>query len=164
MAGTDTQKFINLLETMFGDADLEDLDPKELETSTLKDLHQAAAKAEEASVSKEHGDIPADNITRVVIRTTPVPIEFRIPEISLPESENIKVPSVANPAKKISRFYYNCKHCNKSSQNKASMMTHMRQCINVKMVCGGCAKEYDSADYIEKHLNEAYKGDVDFNQ
>ena len=140
------------------------MDPEELETSTLKVLHHAATKAKEASVSKEHGDIPSDNITHVIVRTTPVPIEFGIPELSLPESENVKVPSMANPAKKVSRFYYNCKHCNKSSQNKASMMTHTRRCINIKLICGGSAKEYDSADYIEKHLNETHKGDIDFNQ
>ena len=77
------------------------------------------------------------------------------------ESENVKIPSVANPAKKISRFYYNCKHCTKSSQNKVSMMMHTRQCINIKLVCGGCSKEYDSADYMEKHINEAHGGDID---
>ena len=37
---------------MFGDLDLEDLDLEELETTVTKDLHQAAAQAEEASVSK----------------------------------------------------------------------------------------------------------------
>ena len=31
---------------MFGDADIEDLDPENLETSKVKDLHQAAAQAE----------------------------------------------------------------------------------------------------------------------
>ena len=146
---------------MFGNLDLEDLDPEELETTATKNLHQAATQAEEASVSQEHGPIPADKITRVEVRTTLVPIEFRIPEISVPESENVKIPSVANLAKKISRFYYNCKHCTKSSQNKVSMMMHIRQCINIKLVCGGCSKEYDLANYMEKHINEAHGGDVD---
>ena len=146
---------------MFGDLDLEDLDLEELETTMTKNLHQAVAQAEEASVSQEHGPIPADKVTRVEVRTTPVPIEFRIPKTSVPESENVKIPSIANPAKKISRFYYNCKHCTKSSQNKASMMTHMHQYINIKLVCGGCSKEYDSADYMEKHINEAHGGDID---
>ena len=161
LAGTNTQKFINLLEDMFGDLDLEDLDPEELETTATKNLCQAVAQAEEASISQEHGPIPADKVTHVEVRTTSVPIEFGIPEISVPESENVKIPSVANPAKKISRFYYNCKHCTKSSQNKVSMLTHTRRCINIKLVCGGCSKEYDSADYMEKHINEAHGGDVD---
>ena len=147
LVDTNTQKFINLLEDMFGDLDLEDLDPEELETTVTKTLHQAVAQAEEASVSQDHGPIPADKVTRIEVRTTSVPIEFRIPEISVLDSENVKIPSIANPAKKISRFYYNCKHCTKSSQNKMSMMMHMRRCINIKLVCGGCSKEYDSADY-----------------
>ena len=145
---------------MFGDLDPEDLDPEELETSATKDLHQAVAQAEEAAVSQEHGPIPDDRVTRGIVRTTPVPIEFRIPEISVPESENVKIPSIANPAKKISRFYYNCKHCTKSSQNKA----HTHWCINIKLVCGGCDKEYDSANYMEKHINEIHGGDINFKQ
>ena len=101
LAGTNTQKFINLLVDMFGDLDLEDLDPEELETTATKNLCQAAAQAEEASVSQEHGPIPADKVTHIEVRTTPVPIEFGIPKISVPESENVKIPSIANPAKKI---------------------------------------------------------------
>ena len=149
---------------MFRDLDLEDLDPEELETTAMKDLCQAVAQAEEASVSKEHGPIPADKVTHVVVRTTLVPIEFGIPEISVPESENVKIPSIANLAKKISRFYYNCKHCTKSSQNKVSMMMHTRRCINIKLVCSGCGKEYNSANYMEKHINEAHGGDIDSKQ
>ena len=73
-AGTNTQKFIDMLENMFGDFDLDDLDPQQLETDATKTLHQDAGQAEEASVSKEHGAIPKDKITQSVIRTTPVPI------------------------------------------------------------------------------------------
>ena len=146
---------------MFGDADIEDLDPENLETSKVKDLHQAAAQAEEASASKQHGPIPSDGITRVTIKSTPVPLEFGIPEISIPLSENIKIPSATNPAKRITRFYYHCRHCTKSAQNKLSMMTHTRRCINIKLVCGKCGKEYNSSEYIEKHINEMHGGDID---
>ena len=90
-----------MLENMFGDFDLDDLDPQQLETDATKTLHQEAGQAKEASVSKEHGTIPKDKITRIVIRTTPVPIECGIPTISIPESENVKLPSATNPAKKI---------------------------------------------------------------
>ena len=164
LAGTNTQKFINILEDMFGNLDFEDLNPEELETTAMKDLRQAAAQTEEASVSKERGPIPVDKVTHAVVSTIPVPIEFRIPKISVPELENARIPSVANLAKKIRRFYYNCKHCTKSSQNKVSMMTHMHWCINIKLVCSGCNKEYNSADYMEKHINEAHAGDVDSKQ
>ena len=145
---------------MFGDADIEDLDPENLETSKVKDLHQAATQVEEASVSKEHGPILSDGITRVPIRSTPMPLEFGIPEISIPLSENIKIPSATNPTKRITRFYYRCRHCTKSTQNKASMMTHTRRYINIKLVCKKCGKEYDSSVYIEKHINEMHGGNI----
>ena len=153
-----------MLENMFGDFDLDDLDPQQLETDATKNLHQEAGQAEEASVSKEHGAIPKDKITHIVVRTTPVPIECGIPTISIPESKNVKLPSAMNPAKKITRFYYDCKHCTKSAQNKPSMMTHTRRCLNIKLICGGCGKEYDSSDAIEKHINEVHNGDIEMDQ
>ena len=153
-----------MLESMFGDFDLDDLDPQQLEANAMKTLHQQAGQVEEASVSKEHGAIPKDKITQIIIRTTPVPIECSIPTISIPESENVKLPSAMNPAKKITRFYYNCKHCTKSAQNKPSMMTHTRRCLNIKLICGCCGKEYDSSDAIEKHINEVHSGDIKMDQ
>ena len=146
---------------MFRDADIEDLDPENLEMSEVKDLRQAAAQVKEASVSKEHGPIPSDGITRVTVRSTSVPLEFGIPKISVPLSENIKIPSATNPAKRVTRFYYRCRHCTKSAQNKVSMMMHTRRCINIKLVCGKCDKEYDSSEYIEKHIDEMHGGDID---
>ena len=146
---------------MFGDADIEDLDPENLETSKVKDLCQATSQVEEAAVSKEHGPIPSDGITQVTVRSTPVPLEFGIPKISVPLSENVKTPSTTNPAKRVTRFYYPCRHCTKSAQNKASMMMHTRCCINIKLVCGKCDKEYDSSEYIEKHIHEMHWGDTD---
>ena len=115
---------MDLLETMFGDLDIKDLEPEQFESSSTKALRQEAAKAEEASVAAEHGPIPSDVITRVMVISTPIPIEFGIPEASIPKSENIKMPSAINPAKKVTCFYYGCTVCSHSSQNKASMMTH----------------------------------------
>ena len=161
LAGSNTQKLIDLLKSMFRDADIEDLNPENLEMSKVKDLCQAAAQAEEASVSKEHRPILSDGITWVTVRSTPVPLEFGILEISIPLSDNIKIPSVTNPTKRITRFYYHCRHCAKSAQNKASMMMHTRRCINIKLVCGKCGKEYDSSVYIEKHIDEMHGGDID---
>ena len=90
-----------MLESMFGDFDLDNLDPQPLETDATKTLHQEAGQASEAPVSKEHGAIPKDKITQIVVRTTPVPIKCGIPTISIPKSENVKLPSAMNPAKKI---------------------------------------------------------------
>ena len=140
---------------MFGEIDEEDMDPQQLESEEMTAQCHEAARAEEASVSKEHGATPEDKIIRVIMQSTPVPIECGIPIISVPESENVKVPSATNPAKKVSRFYYNCKHCAKSSQNKTSMMTHTCRCLSIKLICGGCEKEYNSSEAMERHINEA---------
>ena len=141
-AGTDTQKFIDLMETMFGDLDIEDIDISELESGATKELHKEAEAAETSSKTMEVGTIP--KVTRVPITSLPVPHKFGIPSESLPKTENVKERSVENPAKKITKFYYACRFCPHSSQNKASMMTHTRRCLNIKLVCVICNKEYDS--------------------
>ena len=109
---------------MFGDVDIDDLDPQQLETKTIQAMCEEASQAEEASVSKEHGLILKDKVTRITVTTTPVPIEHGILELSIWESKNVKYPSATNPTKKLTRFYYHCKHCAKLSQNKVSMMNH----------------------------------------
>ena len=131
---------------------IDDLDPQQLETESMQTMHEEASEAEEASVLKEHRPISKDKITHITVTTTPVPIE-----LSILESKNVKYPSATNPAKKLTRFYY-CKHCAKSSQNKASMMNHTRRCLNIKLICGGCNKKYDSMASIEKHINEIHGG------
>ena len=87
-------------------------------------------------------------------------LEFGIPEVSIPLSENVKIPSTTNPTKRITRFYYCCRHCAKSAQNKVSMMMHTCHCINIKLVCRKCGKEYDSSVYMEKHIDEVHGGDI----
>ena len=149
---------------MFGDVDIDDLDRQQLESESIQTMHEGASQAEDASMSKEHGPISKDKVTRITVTTTPVPIEHGIPELSIPESKNVKYPSVTNPVKKLARFYYHCKHCFKSSQNKASMMNHTQHCLNIKLICGGCNKEYDSTASIEKHINEIHRGDVEMAQ
>ena len=93
---------------MFGVLDPEDIDPEQLETETTKNLHQQATKAEEAAMEAEHGPLPTDGVTQITITSVPIPIEFGIPEASLPETEIIKAPLTKNPAKKVTRFYYCC--------------------------------------------------------
>ena len=44
-----------MLESMFGDVDVDDLDPQQLETDATKNLCQQAGQAEEASDSKSMG-------------------------------------------------------------------------------------------------------------
>ena len=143
---------------MFGDLDPEDVDPEQLESRTTKALRQEATQAEETAVAAMHGPIPADQVTRVPINVASLPAEFGIPPESLPETESVKEASSKNPAKRVTKFYYTCKICQHSSQNKVSMLTHMRRCLKIKLFCQICNKEYESANYAEKHINEAHKG------
>ena len=138
--GSNTQKFINLLEMMFGDLDIDDIDILELETKTTKGLHEEAEMAETASVIAETGAIPKDKITRVYITSLPVPHKFGIPPDSLPKPENVKERSTKNTTKKVTKFCYACCFCPHSLQNKPSMMTHTCKCMNIKLVCIICNK------------------------
>ena len=157
-AGTDTQKLIDLLETMFREMDIEDIDLSEMETETTRDLRKEAEVAEAASTAAETGVTSKDKIMRVYVTSLPVPLEFGIPSQNLPETESIKERSTKNPAKKVTKFYYTCHLCPHSSQNKASMMTHTRRCLNIKLICVVCNKAYDSSEYIEKHINDVHNG------
>ena len=148
---------MDLLEMMFGDLNIEDLEPELFETSITKALHWEATKVE-ASVAAEHGPVPPDAITHVMVISTPIPIEFGIPKASILETKNIKMPSAKNPAKKVTCFHYGCRVCSHSSQNKASMMTHTRRCLHIKLVCKVCKKEYESSEGIENHIGKMHKG------
>ena len=123
-AGTNMQKLIDLLETMFGEMDIEDIDLSEMETDTTRELRKEAEAAEAASTVAETGATSKDKIMRVYATSLPVPLEFGILSQNLPETESIKERSSKNPAKKVTKFYYACRLCPPSSQNKVSMMTH----------------------------------------
>ena len=157
-AGTDMQKLIDLLETMFGEMDIEDIDLSEMEKETTRDLRKEAEVAEAASTAVETGATSKDKMTRVYVTSLPVSLGFGIPPQNLPETESIKERSSKNPAKKVTKLYYTCRLCPHSSQNKASMMTHTRRCLNIKLVCVVCNKAYDSSEYIEKHVNDVHDG------
>ena len=148
--GTDTQKLIDLLETMIGDLDLKDTDPKQLESDVTKALRQEAAKAEEAAVSTTHGPIPVNQITHIPITLATLPAEFGIPPESLPETESVKEASAKNPAKRVTKFDHTCKVCQHSLQNKISMLTHTCRCLKIKLVCQICKKKYKS---VKKNMN-----------
>ena len=38
------------------------------------------------------------------------------------------------------------------------MMTHTQRCLNIKLVCKICKKEYESSEGIENHIGEMHKG------
>ena len=145
---------VDLLKTLFGEP--EDINPEQLETETTKTLRQQATEAEEAAMKAKHGPLPTDGATHITITSVPIPIEFGIPEM-----ENIKAPSTKNPAKKVTHFYYHCQLCSHHSQNKSSMMTHTRRCLQIKLVCKLCRKEYKLTEGIENHINETHEGHYD---
>ena len=95
-----TQKLIDLLETMFGDMDMDDINISKLEAETTQNLHKEAETAEAASITTETRAISKDKIMRVYITSLPVPPEFGIPPQSLPEMENVKERSVKKPCQK----------------------------------------------------------------
>ena len=123
-AGTNTQKLIDLLETMFGDQDEPDLEG--LESETMKEMWEEATAAKKANIAATEGPIPFGSITRMVVTSLPVPLEFGLQPEMCPETESVKEPSKKDPSKRVTKFYYVCRRCPHSSQNKPSMYTHAR--------------------------------------
>ena len=76
-AGTDMQKLIILLETMFGEMDIEDIDLSKMETETTRDLRKEAEAAEAASTAAETRAISRDKIMRVYVTSLPVPLNSK---------------------------------------------------------------------------------------
>ena len=155
-AGTNTQKLIDLLESMFGDLDEPDLE--ELESESMKKMLEQAATDEKADVEATEGPIPSGNITCIIITSLPVPLEFGLQPEMCPETESVKEPSKRNPSKMVTKFYYACCKCPNSSQNEISMYTHAHHCFSIKLVCPQCQKEYESSDGIDKHISEIHNG------
>ena len=122
-----TQRLIDLFENMFGDLDEPDLE--ESETDTMKGLPEQVADAEKADVEVTEGPIPAGGVTRVVITSLPVPIEFGLQPEMYPKTNPVKELSKKDPTKKVTRFYYACHKCLHSSQNKPSMYTHITDAL-----------------------------------
>ena len=144
---------------MFSELDPDDVDPKQLESKVTKVLRQEAAISKETAMETAHGQIPTDHVTRIPIIMANIPPEFGIPPECIPETENVKEVSAKNLSRKITKFYYNCKVCQHSSQNKISMLTHTHQCLKIKLICQVCNKEYESANYAEKYITEAHVGE-----
>ena len=141
---------------MFGDLDEPDLE--ELETETMKQLHAQAASAEEADIISVEGAIYKGGITKIMVTSLPVPLEFGLKLEMQPETDPVREISKKDPTKKVTKFYYACHKCTHSSQNKSSMFTHAHHCFNIKLICPVCEKEFESHDGIEKHINKKHNG------
>ena len=141
---------------MFGDPEEPNLEG--LESEPVKKMREQAAVAEKADVEATEDPIPLGNVTRIIITSLPVSLEFGLQPEMCPETESVKEPSKKNPSKLVTKFYYACCKCPHSSQNKISMFTHARRCFNIKLVCPQCQKEYESSDGIDKHISEVHNG------
>ena len=141
---------------MFGDIDEPDLE--ELETETIKQMGAQAASAEEADIISTEGAIPKGGITKITVTNLPVPLEFGLKLEMQPEANPVREISKKDPTKKVTKFYYTCRRCTHSSQNKPSMFTHAHHCFNIKLIFPVCEKEFESHDGIKKHINEKHDG------
>ena len=157
--GTNTQKLIDLLETMFGDQDEPDLEG--LESETMKEMREEETAAKKADIAATEGPIPSGSVTRMVVTSLPVPLEFGLQPEMCPKTESVKEPSKKDPSKRVTKFYYACHRCPHSSQNKPSMYTHARRCFNIKLVCPRCQEEYESSEGIDRHIAEIHDGECD---
>ena len=97
-AGTNTQKLIDLLESMFGDPEEPDLEG--LESESMKKMWEQAATAEKADVEATEGPIPPGNVTHVVITSLPVPLEFSLQPEMYPETKSIRAQQKGSLKKK----------------------------------------------------------------
>ena len=113
--GTNTQKLINLLKTMFGDQDKPDLEG--FKSETMKKMWAEVTAAEKVDIAATEGPIPSGSITRMVVTSLPVPLEFGLQPKMCPETESVKEPSKKDPFKRVTKFYYTCCKCPHSSQN-----------------------------------------------
>ena len=155
-AGTDTQKLINMLESMFGDGpevDLEDLD-----TDAVKKMQEEADQAE-AAAAKKVGKETISN-KNLVITKLPLTPEYGIHPNYIPEL--VSVHEWCDKKKeKVDKFYYHCHVCQHESQNRSSMLTHTRRCLKTFLVCGTCGKNFISVSGLEEHASKVHSGDLE---
>ena len=133
-------------------------DLKGLETETMKQMHVQAASAEEADIVSVEGAISKGGVTKIMVTSLPVPLEFGLELEMQPETDPVRESSKKDPTKKVTKFYYVCCKCTHSSQNKSGMFTHARHCFNIKLICPVCKKEFESHNGIKKHINEKHNG------
>ena len=155
-AGTNTQRLIDLLKMTFSNLDEPELEG--LETEIMKQMCPQAALSEEADIISEEGAISKGGVTKIMVTSLPVPLEFGLKPEMQPETDPVREIGKKDPTKKVTIFYYACCKCTHSSQNKSSMFTHAHHCFNIKLICPVCEKEFESHDGIKKHVNEKHDG------
>ena len=114
-------------------------------------MRAQAASAEEANIISTERAIPKGGVTKITVTSLPVQLEFGLKLEMQPETDPVREISKNDPTKKVMRFYYTCRKCIHSSQNKPSIFTHAHHCFSIKLICPVCEKEFESHDGIEKH-------------
>ena len=154
--GTDTQKLINMLESMFGDGpevDLEDLD-----TDAVRKMREEAEQAEVATAKKVGKETISNK--NLVITKLPLTPEYGIHPNYIPELVSVR--EWCNKKKeKVDKFYYRCHVCQHEAQNRSSMLTHTRRCLKIFLVCGACGKNFLSVSGLEEQAGKVHSGDLE---
>ena len=101
-AGTNTQRLIDLLKTMFSDLDEPDLEG--LETKMMKQMHAQAASAEEADIISVEGAISKGGVTKIMVTSLPIPPEFGLKPEMQPEIDSVREISKKDSTKKVTKF------------------------------------------------------------
>ena len=154
-----TQYIIDMLEDMFSEGPL--VDPDELATSDVKKQQEEAlqAKKEVAEAAGEHD--PSATTKFVVIHALLIPLEYGFNPDLYPAINLVTELSTKKPGTQVTKFYYKCNICGHQAQNCASMFTHTRKCLNIKLECPVCSKKYDSHDHINNHITTVHDGKCD---
>ena len=158
VAGTDTQYLIEMLEEMFSEAPL--VDPEELLTGDVKAKFDAT-HAEDAVKAQTAGDPDPATKTILYPKSLPIAPDFGLDPKLFPENI-IRTEKSTKSGKMVDKFYYRCHVCkDHSSQNRPSMCTHTRKCLNVKLGCPLCPVTYDAADSLHNHIVKVHGGTLD---
>ena len=103
-AGSNTQRPIDFLETIFGDVEEPDLE--DLETAATQALRKQVVTAEKTNIEASEGPIPAEEITQIIIKSLPVPMEQELEANMQPVTDSMWGPSKKGPKRKVTHFFY----------------------------------------------------------
>ena len=136
-----------MLEAMFGERP--EIDPKELNSDTIKKMWDKARKAKEEAAEKEGR--PAVTDKTVMVSKLPIGPELGINPDFLPDLVNVHEWSKSKgKGKKVDKIYYQYTVCQHESQNRASMLTHTRKCLRIFLQCKICGKLYQGGGTHQK--------------
>ena len=149
LSGTNTQQVIDLLKELFGDPPKE-TDLEELDLPPLKHRRSAAtaAKTSDAVVKQEYD--PSKHVRYVHVLDSSTPVDFGIESDLVPKVTDVLV--IEADGTESTKVYNRCKVCPHKGQNRASLMNHMRSCLNIMLQCPYCNYSAVSAKAVNGHI------------